>query len=94
MADMAQIEALLSLLGIKDGDRVLDLGCGNGHITEYMQKRTNAWFSGIDVSPVAIARAIDRTQSGTKRLAFRVDDMRNLHIAPQSFEAIVMIDMT
>jgi len=35
-SDMAQLDRLLAFLNLRPGDRVLDLGCGNGTMAEYI----------------------------------------------------------
>jgi SAM-dependent methyltransferase len=92
MADMVQIDMLIEMLSPKLSDRLLDLGCGNGRITEYIQSVTGAIVTGIDLSPVAIQRATQHTAGSSGRLNFRLGDMGNLRCPPDSFEAIVLID--
>ncbi len=92
MADMAQIDLLIEELDLKPSDHLLDLGCGNGCITEYVQSVTGVIATGIDLSAVAIERARRRATSGSRRLVFEVGDMCSLGCAPNSFEAITLID--
>jgi hypothetical protein len=44
LADIFQLDKLLDVLRLKTDDRVIDLGCGNGFITEYLQNETGAFF--------------------------------------------------
>lgn len=37
--------------------RVIDLGCGNGHSSEFFRTQGNAEVLGLDISPTAIANA-------------------------------------
>jgi len=92
MADMPQIDTLIRKLKVKGTDRLLDLGCGNGFITEYIQKVTEANVVGIDLSPVAIERASRRTSQLSDRLTFQTADMCRLDYPAGSFERIVPID--
>jgi len=48
--------ALLTLLDPKPGERILDLGCGTGHLTNDIAK-SGATVVGIDSSPDMIAKA-------------------------------------
>jgi cyclopropane fatty-acyl-phospholipid synthase-like methyltransferase len=44
-------------------DRVLEIGCGEGHQSEWLARLTDG-LTGIDVSPTAVARARRRVPSG------------------------------
>lgn len=92
MADMSQISCLLKMLDLGPSGRLLDLGCGDGRITEYLQLMTGASVTGIDLSTAAIEQAKLRTAHNGGKLLFRVGDMRNLDHPGDSFDAIVLID--
>jgi len=92
MADLAQLHLLVELLDVQASDRVLDLGCGTGHITEYLCKRTGARFTGVDISDRAIARALTRTATNTLPLTFTVGDLCELPYPPQTFDKVCSID--
>jgi trans-aconitate methyltransferase len=49
-------ESVLELLGVKPGERVLDLGCGTGHLTKKIWEE-GAEVIGMDASPEMIAQA-------------------------------------
>jgi len=49
-------EALVELLELRPGDRVLDLGCGTGHLTAHIAAQ-GADVTGIDLSASMIAQA-------------------------------------
>ena len=53
-----EILSLLRRVGIKRGDRVLDLGCGTGRITSLLNSLSENKVLGMDVSPkmIEIAR--------------------------------------
>lgn len=92
MADMYQINELLSQLDLNSESRLLDLGCGIGLLTEYIQEQANSYVTGVDLSPAAIERAINRTKGKTDKLRFETGDMTNLQYKPNSFDAIILID--
>jgi ubiquinone/menaquinone biosynthesis C-methylase UbiE len=52
----AEYRALLDTVGIKSGDRVLDLGCGNGRFLELIRAQTCAAI-GVDLSPAMLRLA-------------------------------------
>lgn len=92
MADMFQIERLLQMLNLNENSRLLDLGCGNGYITEYIQEYADSFVTGVDLSPVAIESAINRTRMKSDKLKFLTADMMNLQYNPNSFDSIILID--
>ena len=51
-------ENVLELLDVKRKERVLDLGCGTGHLTQRIQERGGI-VTGIDSSPEMIKLAKD-----------------------------------
>ncbi len=62
---------------------VVDLGCGPGHVSSYLQQQGAEDLLGIDLAPemVAVARACNPS------IAFETGDMLNLQYADQSFGA-------
>jgi ubiquinone/menaquinone biosynthesis C-methylase UbiE len=92
MADMYQIGQLLEILNLNENSRLLDLGCGIGYITEYIQDYTDSFVIGVDISPVTIESAINRTKTKSNKLKFQLGDMMNLQYASNSFDAITLID--
>lgn len=91
MADIAQIDRMLALLGPKEGDTILDLGCGYGLISQYIAEKTGANVVGVDLSASAIAYA-DRLAESDSRLRFHVMDARDLRFPPDTFTHIISID--
>ena len=71
---------------------MLDLGCGNGMISEYIADQTGAHVTGIDFIERAIHDAQVRTTAKWDRLAFRVMDMARLDFPPASFDVVISID--
>jgi cyclopropane fatty-acyl-phospholipid synthase-like methyltransferase len=92
LADVWQLGKLLDVLKLSADDRVLDLGCGNGLVTEYLHDQTGAFFEGIDISAEAIKQARARAQAERARLVFNVGNMNRLALPRQTFSAIVSID--
>ncbi|MDQ3798515.1 MAG: methyltransferase domain-containing protein [Acidobacteriota bacterium] len=93
LADVFQLNKLLEALRLEPREHVLDLGCGNGFITEYLQAETGAFFHGVDISAEAIRQARART-AGNERLAFSVGNMNRLAFEPplEPFDCAVSID--
>lgn len=91
-SDMAQIEALLRLANLGEYNKVLDLGCGNGMITEYISDVSGACVVGMDYIPEAIAQAQARTSAKQGRLSFYVGNLDNLPFPRRSFDCLISID--
>ena len=91
-SDMAQLEALLGVMDLGEGQRALDLGCGVGMVAEYISDVTGAYVSGMDYIPDAIAQAQARTVSKRERLSFHVGNLDALPFPPGSFDALISID--
>ena len=64
--------SLLELLAPKPGERILDLGCGTGHLTAEIAK-AGALVVGLDSSPTMIETA----RSAYPQLTFVEADARN-----------------
>ncbi|MEK7404014.1 MAG: class I SAM-dependent methyltransferase [Acidobacteriota bacterium] len=51
------VEAMLKLAGVKKGDTVYDLGCGDGRIVIMAAQKFHARGAGVDINPVRIKEA-------------------------------------
>jgi cyclopropane fatty-acyl-phospholipid synthase-like methyltransferase len=96
-ADMAQLDALIAATQLRPGQAGLDLGCGNGLITEYIADRTGAHMTGLDYIPAAIRDAqariarpdVSGAAAKSDRLAFVVGDINALDLPPAAFDVII-----
>ncbi|HMN26674.1 MAG TPA: class I SAM-dependent methyltransferase [Caldilineaceae bacterium] len=91
-ADMAQIDHLLAVAGLGPGCRVLDLGCGNGAMDEYISRCTGAQVTGVDYSAAAISAASAYAHRNPGQLTFLVANMAALPFAAASFATIIAVD--
>ncbi|MHA2248177.1 MAG: class I SAM-dependent methyltransferase [Candidatus Hodarchaeales archaeon] len=90
--DMDQLETLISTLNLNCNDSVLDLGCGLGKVTEYIQMKTGAKITGIDFAEQLIQWAKHNTEINDDDLEFQVGNIDELFFPPSSFNAIYAID--
>ncbi|MGA2490079.1 MAG: class I SAM-dependent methyltransferase [Anaerolineales bacterium] len=91
-ANLEQLELLLKVSQLGRRQRALDLGCGNGMITEYISDCTGAHITGLDYIPPAISQALHRTATKSDRLAFIVGDINQLELPRSAFDVILSID--
>jgi SAM-dependent methyltransferase len=77
------LRAIYDLLGISEGTRLLDVGCGPGGASLLAAER-GAHVSGLDASPDSINVARERVEEGD----FRVGDMEGLPWPDGSFDAV------
>lgn len=69
-------ESLLELLGPRPGERILDLGCGTGHLAAQIE-RAGAEVVGIDGSSAMIEQA----RRSYPHIRFEVADARDFEVA-------------
>jgi ubiquinone/menaquinone biosynthesis C-methylase UbiE len=92
LADDAQLQILLDTLQLSPGTNVLDLGCGNGHLSAYLAELTGASFTGVDLSDEAIRQARSRAADNAQRVTFYRANMSDLPFAPHFFDVAISID--
>jgi len=92
MTDMEQLQKLLEVLNLGHQNKVLELGCGIGTITEYISDVTKADILGIDFATNAIKRAMERTSEKRQRLHFQEGNMNDLDFPDDWFDTIIAID--
>ena len=75
------------------GARVLEVGCGPGHLSLRLASQHGLEVTGLDLDPAMIARAranADRTRNGgERRPSFLVGDVAALAFPDQSFDLVV-----
>ena len=92
MADMEALADMIAKLNPGHGDRLLDLGCGAGLITEYVSDSTGARVVGLEYAPEAVKVAQERTREKQQYLSFVQGDMNALDLEPNSFDAVMSLD--
>jgi SAM-dependent methyltransferase len=89
--DKEALAQITGLLGLQQGERLLDVGCGNGYLTEFLSDSADIIALGIDISPVAIALATKRTIAKKVRLEFKTGDINKMGSFPD-FNSITVIE--
>jgi ubiquinone/menaquinone biosynthesis C-methylase UbiE len=77
------VEGMLKLAGVKAGDTVYDLGCGDGRIVITAAKTYGANGVGVDINPERIeeARANARSAKVEDKVKFEENDLFKANIA-------------
>jgi ubiquinone/menaquinone biosynthesis C-methylase UbiE len=91
-ADMAQLDILLDELALTPGMSLLDFGCGDGRISEYIADLKQTYVTGIDIAPGAIELARQRTESKRDRMHFYNADLEHGELPEGTFDRIITID--
>ncbi|GER85872.1 methyltransferase type 11 [Dictyobacter vulcani] len=84
---LQDIEAVIKLLHLKPGDSVLDLCCGYGRHALALA-HYGCQVTGLDLSPVLLARAQSNAREQNLQLRWLESDMRNIHFSDE-FTAII-----
>jgi cyclopropane-fatty-acyl-phospholipid synthase len=92
-AQEAKLDLVATKLGLRPGDRVLDVGCGWGSFVLHAAQRYGAQVTGITLSEPQAARARERAAAAgvADRVDIRVADYRDLR--GERFDAVASIGM-
>jgi cyclopropane-fatty-acyl-phospholipid synthase len=94
-AQEEKLETVARKLALKEGDRVLDVGCGWGGFPLWAATRHGASVVGITLSPPQAEKARRRAEEAgvADRVEIRVMDYRDLARTGERFDAIASIGM-
>lgn len=83
-------KVMASLAAIKEGDRVLDAGCGVGGSSLWLATRLNCRVTGISLNANQIQKANRYAQEAgvADRVVFEQNDYNNTGYAPGSFDVV------
>jgi ubiquinone/menaquinone biosynthesis C-methylase UbiE len=84
-----QLGLMVKELKINQHDVCLDIGCGNGQIANYINKKTKALIKGIDYSENAIKCAREIKNS---ILSFEVQNINDMRIEKNRYSVIYLMD--
>jgi len=90
------VQELARFAGVREGDRVLDVGCGLGGSSILLAGSLGCSTVGISISPVQISAARNSVRSASldNRCEFLVADAARLPIRPSSFDVVWSVECT
>ena len=86
MSEHVNLEAIARL--VPEGSRVLDLGCGDGALLDYLQKHRHCSGYGVEIDDGNIQACVKR---GVNVIQLNLDEGLNM-FADQSFDVVLQID--
>lgn len=94
-AQEEKLDTVARKLGLKEGERVLDVGCGWGGFPLWAAAKYGANVVGITLSPPQAEKARQRAEQAgvADRVEIRVMDYRDLAGTGERFDAIASIGM-
>jgi len=87
-AQEAKLDLICKKIGLKPGQRILDIGCGWGSLAKYASEKYNIEVVGITVS--SEQEALSRELLEGLPIEIRLQDYRDLH---EEFDHIVSVGM-
>lgn len=88
-SDIEQINRILNYIPKQDNVHILDIGCGNGKMPGYLQKKTGAFIHGFDYSEKAIATARELYSVNTE---FKEGIIGEIEYESEQFDVITSMD--
>lgn len=86
MSEHVNMQAIARL--VPEGARVLDLGCGDGALLDYLQKKRSCTGYGVEIDDANIQACVKR---GVNVLQLNLDEGLTM-FADQSFDVVLQID--
>ena len=86
MSEHVNLQAIARL--VPEGSRVLDLGCGDGALLDYLQKHRACSGYGVEIDDRNIQACVKR---GVNVIQLNLDEGLNM-FADQSFDVVLQID--
>lgn len=88
-SDIEQINKIIQYIPKQDNVHILDIGCGNGKVLGYLQKKAGAFIHGFDYSEKAIETAKKLYQNNSE---FREGVIGEIEYEAEQFHVIISMD--
>lgn len=88
-----KLDLVARYCGVRDGIRVLDVGCGKGWMLRRMAQRFDIRAVGLEISDIFAAQAREQAQAAGLRGRIEIvqGDAREYHPEPASFDIVMCI---
>ena len=89
-----RLRAIVDGLGLRPGDRVLEIGCGHGVAATYVLERLDGGcLTAVDRSPAMVAAAARRNAGHVERgvAEFLVGELERLDLGDRRFEHVLAV---
>lgn len=93
-AQIELVKRLAQFAGIREGSRVLDVGCGLGGSSLWLAQQRRCSMLGITLSPLQVELATERARDVNlaAQVQFQVHDANDLNLPAESFDAVWVIE--
>ncbi len=88
-SNVEQIDMILRYMPQKENVHILDIGCGNGKMLGYLQKKTGAYIHGFDYSEKAIETAQSLFPVNSE---FKESVIGEIDYSEEKFDVIISMD--
>ena len=88
-SDIKQIDMILQYIPQRENVHILDIGCGNGKMLGYLQKRTGSYIHGFDYSEKAIETAQSLYPANAE---FQEGIIGEIDYAEEKFDVVIAMD--
>lgn len=83
---------LKEFIGLSDGQKILDLGCGTGFFTRIIAEQVEADITGIDINETLLNGAIEIASEQRLNIKYELGDITDIKFEDNTFD-IVMCDI-
>ena len=90
---IGRAEKLLQLVGVKEDQKYLEVGCGVGAVCKYVATRYGCDVTGVDVDPAQIAEAQESCR-GIPNVSFQKADATGLPFPDRNFNIVLSFGTT
>jgi cyclopropane-fatty-acyl-phospholipid synthase len=91
-AQIAKCRLLAAKLGLKPGQRVLDVGCGWGGLAMYLARVADVDVTGVTLSKEQHALAVERVKAAGLEARVHIE-LQDYRLVTQKFDRIVSVGM-
>ena len=89
---LRMVEVLAELAGVRQGETILDAGCGVGGTTFWLAERYLVDIHGISISPFQIRKAKEFARANGNRIGFSAQDFCNTSFPENSFDLVWAVE--